>query len=124
MTDSTTTPALDLARAIEWMEHTARVFAGSVHGRKAAEHLEAVRSLREEVAKLKAAPLEWTKEKPKVSGYYWHRTENHLEPEIDLFWIGNGGLVRWPSSHIKNIENFEWAGPIPPPGANPTKGEG
>lgn len=65
--------------------------------------------------------IEWTADKPAVSGYYWFRHPTFTGRELTNVYEceegGETGLFAysegWVSNFVKNIEGGEWAGPLP-----------
>ena len=64
------------------------------------------------------AKLRWTKEQPKVPGFYWITLGNGMVVEVCK---NNKGelVVFYPGSKIEDdiscLGDYEWAGPIPKP---------
>ncbi len=112
MTDSTTTPALDLAeidRTLGDIDSSKGQLVGC-----GISMMREIERLREDVAKLKAAPLEWTKEKPKVEGWYWHRTMPGYVHE-PLGVLHDKGVLRYwnvVEECFYDLPPGEWAGPM------------
>ena len=73
--------------------------------------------------------LTWTKEKPKVEGWYWSvvPVKNAMPPQIVLIEESREGLMAYATSERSGLlertnPRTEWAGPIPQPGSNTPKG--
>lgn len=62
--------------------------------------------------------MNWTKEKPKEHGWYWHRLNREDKEPIIVDVYGHFSMrVDWPdhsSSKIEDVEG-EWCGPLTPP---------
>jgi hypothetical protein len=67
-------------------------------------------------------PLRWTRERPKVEGWYWWRdleaTEDPSDGMIVYVYAANGGLYVDNDGDTVRLSTVhgEWAGPIEPPG--------
>ena len=84
---------------------------------------ELIRDLANELAELRAR-LTWTKETPKVEGFYWRYPgipvrvfKRSNGPQKGELWFDGFGLV----GLANNPDNpgIEWAGPIPRPEVTP-----
>ncbi len=65
--------------------------------------------------------MNWSKETPKVEGYYWYHCINVSNPLIAHVFQYKSGSLKWlvqfmgfPEEELRNYEgvNCEWAGPI------------
>ena len=61
--------------------------------------------------------LTWTTEPPKVAGKYWWRPVGKKLGHIRDMFVRSGeiGFLDMNNRFIKDIDDGEWAGPIPPP---------
>jgi hypothetical protein len=66
--------------------------------------------------------LVWSREKPKVDGFYWFRVPGQEKQSIDVFEV-KGGKAYWYSAErrawVPCTVDLEFAGPIPEPEAAP-----
>jgi hypothetical protein len=67
--------------------------------------------------------LRWTRERPKVAGWYWYRVPGTPKQSIDLFEIREGMLCWYSNERAAWVPltwDLEWAGPIAqPPSPDP-----
>jgi hypothetical protein len=73
------------------------------------------------------AGLVWTKEKPKVDGFYWYRVPGQAKQSIDLVQLFTGSPCWWSHERAAWVPitwDLEWAGPITEPAAPAAPQEG
>lgn len=63
--------------------------------------------------------LVWTKERPTVPGWYWHRMIGSKQSSTMAYVGGREDNLRcesiWGNRYLTRFKGFEWAGPIPIP---------
>jgi len=59
--------------------------------------------------------MKWTKDKPKVDGYYWYRDKYTAKPKIHGYSAGIVYPIGINEEYYVEEFNGEWAGPIPLP---------
>jgi hypothetical protein len=59
-------------------------------------------------------PLVWTKEKPKVEGWYWVNMPRTIRMVQVVLDADDHLVIDWPGNWDWLVE-YEWAGPIPQP---------
>lgn len=59
--------------------------------------------------------LKWTKGKPAVPGWYWHRAGNEADPQVTQVYIDVRDNLVPANVFIGSLMNGQWAGPIPIP---------
>lgn len=60
-----------------------------------------------------AAPLRWTSQRPKVTGFFWIKAKN-LSPRIADFTL-HGRRILCGYDDLNHYGSPQFAGPIPPP---------
>lgn len=72
----------------------------------------------------RAGALRWTREKPKVAGFYWCLVPGTEDLAVHQFVEDENGLLFEPAEYVDEIVNLsdfnpncKWAGPIPEPEA-------
>jgi len=71
--------------------------------------------------------LKWTRKKPRIKGFYWHRKHKDAGDLVAVFEDFRGELQAsiWgqlSSELVKDIYG-QWAGPLPPKPAGERRGE-
>lgn len=63
-------------------------------------------------------PMTWTREAPKVQGWYFQRANQNMSPiQWEVFWVepDRGFFSPYGEDYEAFPDGFEWAGPIPDP---------
>lgn len=62
------------------------------------------------------ARLIWTRDKPKVPGWYWYRGLTHEDDPL-IVLVDEAGFFQWPDGGFQEVllTKGDWAGPIEPP---------